>query len=114
MLIPRRLPRSVVEERITGDAKLGADKGQHPLRDHFAWLYQPARISQSTELERKAKPILRSPPSPDMDEINVAEKAVPDNHVVVDRQIKQGGALPGGKDGASWHDLYLFKNQYCL
>ena len=67
----------VANERVPGDAELGAEESGHRERDQFARGQRPARIAQRAELQRKADPVLRSASPVDMDQVVVRQDVMP-------------------------------------
>jgi len=73
MLLTGLTPDGVADERVAGDTELCAEKDGHRLRDHLARCQCPAGITQRTELQGEADPVLRSATPVDMDQVVIRQ-----------------------------------------
>jgi hypothetical protein len=98
MLLAGLAADGVANERVPGDAELGAEESGRRERYQFARGQCPARIAQRAELQRKADPVLWSASPVDMDQVVVRQDVMPQQRRLVGRQVEQRRPLPGAQD----------------
>jgi hypothetical protein len=96
MLVPRLLTGGIVDQIVAMQAELRSDKFDDLRRYQLARSQHPAGIAQDAQLQGEAKPVVRAAALPDVLEIFVTQRVVPQQIRLGGRQEQERILLPIG------------------